>query len=155
MKKPDVPLIDKMLPAIFILIAVFVFISIGRLPYVETTDKVGPRIYPWLVSGLLVVLSGLLLTGRAPSHKHADITLQGVLRRFLPLLSICCLYCVALPYLGFMISTVTLLIASFYLLGERKHWLNVLIAVCCTVATYLLFSTALGIELMALPRGLS
>jgi putative tricarboxylic transport membrane protein len=151
MKRPPVLLMDKMLPIIFIAIAAFVFIDVGRLPYVATTDKVGPKLFPYLLAGLLVALSGLLLTGRAPSHRHADITLQGILRRFLPLLIICSLYCVALPHLGFMIATTALLVASFYLLGERKHWLNVLIAVCCTVATYLLFATFLGIDLTAFP----
>lgn len=142
---------DLVLPAIFIVLAVCVFVSIWRLPYIATTDKVGPKLYPWLLSILLLVLSSLLLMGRAASHRHADITLQGMLRKFLPLVLICVLYSVGLPYLGFLIPTAALLIASFYLLGERKHLRNILIAVCCTGGTYLLFATVLGIQISAFP----
>lgn len=152
MKKPSAAYLDKVLPVIFILLAVGVFISIWRLPYIDTTGNVGPKPYPWLLAGLLLVLSGLLLTGHVSSSpEHPGITVRKMLRRFLPLVLICALYCIALPPLGFLIPTTAFLIASFYILGERNYRRNILIAVCCSAASYLLFATALGVQIAAFP----
>jgi putative tricarboxylic transport membrane protein len=143
---------ERLIPALLIVLAVSVFISIWRLPDVKTADLVGPRLFPWAVSIFLTVVSGLLLMGFTPPHtKDTDITLQGMLRRFLPLMSCLVLYLIALPSLGFLLATTALLVAAFYILGERRFWLNLLIAASCTVATYLLFATALGIQLTAFP----
>jgi hypothetical protein len=144
--------LDKVLPIVFIVLAVIVAISIWQLPYVDTTGNVGPKMYPWLLAGLLLALSGLLLTGRvSPAPEHPDITRRNMLRRFLPLVVICVLYVEAMPLLGFLIPTTAFLMASFYLLGERNHWRNILISVCCAGATYLLFATALGVQIEAFP----
>jgi hypothetical protein len=151
MKHPT-KLSETLLPVILLIVAVLVLVSISRLPVTATADLVGPKMYPGALAILLAVLSGLLLTGAAPPHRgDADITPAGVMRRFLPLVFFSALYVLALPRLGFMITTTVLLMACFTLLGERRHWLNFLIAAGCTVATYLLFATLLGIQLMAFP----
>lgn len=143
---------ETLLPVILLVVAVLAFISASRLPITATADLVGPKMYPAGLAVLLAVLSGLLLMGAAPSHRgDAGITLPGIVRRFLPLVLFSGLYVVALPRLGFMLATTALLMACFTLLGERKHWLNFLIAAGCTVATYLLFATLLGIQLSAFP----
>jgi hypothetical protein len=153
MKKTSVLFWDKVFPIIFIVLAVGVFISIWRLPYVDTTGNVGPKMYPWMLSVLLLVLSGLLLTGRVSSGpEHPDITARNMRRRFLPLVVIFGLYCAAMPSLGYLIPTTAFLTAAFYLLGERNHWRNILIAVCCTGAAYLIFATMLGVQIEAFPR---
>lgn len=152
MTEPSTRFLDKVLPVLFIILAVGVSISIWRLPYYDTSGNVGPKVYPWLLSVLLLVLSGLLLTGRVSSApEHPEITRRNVVKRFLPLVVICILYCEALPFLGFLIPTTAFLVAAFYLLGERNYWRNVLIAVSCAGATYLLFATALGVQIEAFP----
>jgi putative tricarboxylic transport membrane protein len=151
MKRP-MQFSERVIPIILIVLAVSVIISIWRLPNVATADQVGPRLFPWVIALSLTVISGLLLMGATTSHKKdADITLQGMLRRFLPLMFFLVLYVIALPWLGFLITTTAMLVASFRLLGERRLWLNFIIAVGCTAATYLLFATALGIQLTAFP----
>ncbi len=153
MTSPSPRFLDRVLPVLFIILAAGVSISIWRLPYYDTSENIGPKAYPWLLSGLLLVLSGLLLTGRvSAAPEHPDITRRNMIRRFLPLVVICALYCQSLSPLGFLIPTTAFLIASFYLLGERNHWRNVLVAVWCTGATYLLFATALGVQIEAFPR---
>jgi hypothetical protein len=152
MMKPSERFMDKLFPVMFIILAVCVSISIWRLPYLENTGHIGPKMYPWLLSALLLLLSGLLLTGRVSSaSEHPKITPRNMLRRFLPFLVICSLYSVSLQSLGFLLPTTAFLVASFYFLGERNHWKNILIAVCCTGATYLLFVTALGVQVAAFP----
>ena len=108
--------------------------------------------YPGALAILLAFLSILLLLGAAPPHKDNEgIKLAGIVRRFIPLVLFSTLYLLALPRLGFMITTAALLMACFYLLGERRLWLNFLVAAGCTLATYLLFATLLGIQLSAFP----
>lgn len=147
-----VRLSEKLVPVILLFVASIVFISVWRLPDLATDDLVGPKLYPGLLAILLAILSMLLLLGAAPSHGgDPSITLTGMLRRFLPLVVISALYVIAYPLMGFLISTTAQLLACFYLLGERRFWLNILIAAGCTLATYLLFAQALGIQLTALP----
>lgn len=151
MKHPT-KLSETLLPALLLIMAGLVLIGVSRLPVTATADLVGPKIYPGALAILLAVLSGLLLLGAAPPHEgDAGITLPGIVRRFLPLVLFSVLYVIALPLLGFMISTTAMLMACFTLLGERRHWLNFLIAAGCTIPTYLLFATLLGIQLTAFP----
>lgn len=152
MKNP-INLSEKLLPAILLVVAALVFISISRLPApVATADLVGSKMYPMALAIMLALLSGLLLMGAGPSHRaNPDIKLPGILRRFIPLVLFSALYVFAMPMVGFIIATTALLMACFYLLGERKHWLNFVVATGCTVATYLLFVTLLGIQMSAFP----
>ena len=143
---------DTLIPVLLLIIAGLVFIGVWRLPDLATADLVGPKIYPEVLAILLAVLSGLLLVGAAPAQGgDASIKLPGIVRRFLPLLLFSALYLLALPWLGFMIATTALLMACFNLLGERRQWLNLMIAAGCTLATYLLFATLLGTQLVAFP----
>lgn len=151
MKHPT-KLSETLLPALLLVVACLVFIGAWRLPVTATADLLGPKIYPGALAVLLAVLSGLLLLGAAPSHGgDAGITLPGMVRRFLPLVLFSAAYVFALPLLGFLIATTALLLACFYLLEERRLWLNLLIAAGCTLATYLLFARLLGIQLTAFP----
>jgi putative tricarboxylic transport membrane protein len=151
MKRPT-KLSEMLLPAILLIVAGLVFIGVWRLPVTATADLVGPKMYPGALAVLLAVLSGLLLMGAGTSHgEDAGITLPGMVRRFLPLVLFSAAYVIVLPILGFLIPTTALLLACFYLLGERKLWLNLAVAAGCTLATYLLFATFLGIQLAAFP----
>ncbi len=143
---------ETLIPVLLLIIAGFVFIGVWRLPDLATADLVGPKIYPGVLAVLLAILSGLLLVGAAPPHGgDASIKLPGIVRRLLPLLLFSALYVLALPWLGFMIATTALLTACFSLLGERRQWLNLVIAAGCTLMTYLLFATLLGTQLVAFP----
>ncbi len=151
MKHPT-KLSERLLPALLLVVAGLVLISVSRLPVTATADLVGSKMYPGALAILLAVLSGLLLMGAAPPHGgDADITLPGIVRRFLPLVLFSALYVLTLPLSGFYDRHHGALMACFYLLGERRLWLNFLIAAGCTLATYLLFATLLGIQLTAFP----
>ncbi len=141
-----------LLPSILLVVAVLVCVSMWRLPVGATADLLGPKVYPGALAVLLAVFSGLLLAGVGTSHgEDRAITLPGMVRRFIPLVLFSAVYVAALPYLGFLIATAALLMACFTLLGERRLWMSLLVAIGCTLATYLLFATFLGIQLPAFP----
>jgi hypothetical protein len=148
----NVPLSEKLIPIILVVVAIGVFLSSSRLPDVATADRLGPKLFLYGLALLLAGLSVLLLMGASTAHKaDADITLKGMIHRFVPLMLFSVFYVIALRWLGFLISTTLMLVACFTLLGDRKYWMNLLIAVGCAGAIYLLFATALGIQLTALP----
>ncbi len=143
---------DRAIAAVFLGLAAFVFFDVWRLSEPITTDLLGPKLYPEILAVLLAALAGLLLIGGSVAHEgDPRITTPGMLRRFLPLLSFSVVYVLLLPYLGFLIATSTLLVAAFSLLGERRLWLNLVIAASCSLCIYLLFALALGIPIKALP----
>jgi hypothetical protein len=132
--------------------ALFVYFDIRRLPRPPTADLVGPKLYPEILAILLAVFAGLLFVGVVSSHQgDPSITARGMVWRFLPIVLFSALYVILLPALGFLVATSALLVASFYLLGERRLWVCLLIAVGCTLGVYLLFAQGLDIPLKALP----
>lgn len=56
-------------------------------------------------------------------------------------------YVFLLPYLGFVVCSVALLSALIFLLGERRWYLGISIALVFTMAIYLAFSKGLQIRL--------
>ena len=143
---------DRVIAAVFLGLAAFVFFDVWRLPEPVTADLLGPRLYPEILAVLLAVLAGPLLIGGSLAHEgDPSITASGMLRRFLPLLCFSLVYVLLLPFLGFLVATTALLVASFSLLGERRLWLNLVVAVSCSLCIYLLFAQALGIPIKALP----
>jgi hypothetical protein len=60
-------------------------------------------------------------------------------------------YPVVLSYLGFMLSTITLLFAALRLMEYRSWWLSLLLAIVTTVLVKYIFGDVFGI---ALPDGI-
>ncbi len=142
---------DRLAAVILLGVAGVVFIGAWRLPITATTDEVGPRLYPFILAILLACLSGLLVVTGKSHGVDPSITLPGMARRFLPLVLFSFLYVTLLPWIGFLAATTLLLLASFYLLGERKHLLNIIISASCAAGIYVLFGPLLGVPLQALP----
>ena len=150
--KHSLNLSEKVAVAILLIVAIFVFFDVRRLPETATADLIGPKLYPEMLAVLLAILSGVLLTGVVSPHRgDSSIKIPGMIRRFLPLVLLSALYVIVLPLAGFIFATTALLLASFRLLGERRLWLNLFIGGGCTLIIYLLFAQALGIPLKALP----
>lgn len=76
-------------------------------------------------------------------------------RRFYLMWGVVLAYVFLLPTLGFVISSGLLLLAFFFLLGERRWYLGLGIAATVTLGVYFLFTNALGVNLPAgLLRGI-
>ena len=142
---------DRLAAVIFLGLASVVYVGAWRVPITATTDEVGPRLYPFALAILLAGLSGLLLVTGKSHGGDPSITLPGMVRRFLPLVFFSFLYAMLLPWIGFLAATTLLLFASFYLLGERKHIVNIIVSASCAAGIYLLFGPLLGVPLEALP----
>lgn len=141
---------DRFTGIILLFIATWVLYMDWQLPVPVTTDAVGPKVYPGLLSIILASLSIILIV-TGSSQYDRNITSLGLSRRFIPLVGFAAAYTVLLPLLGFVLATMFLLFASFYLVGERNLWLNLIVALGATAFIYLLFTGLLGIAIPLTP----
>ncbi|ANT63660.1 MULTISPECIES: tripartite tricarboxylate transporter TctB family protein [Roseobacteraceae] len=125
-----------------------------RATYIKqgfNSSAAGPSFVPWLVIGLVSVLSVLLIVRalRAEHDPETDITMPG--KRTLAamagftLLMIC--YAVAFMPVGYLPSTLVAFIVGLILLGERNWLLVVLFPVGMTLAIYFGFTELLSVWL--------
>ena len=131
--------------ATLLLAAVAVVFVVGarRLGF-WTEDGPGPGLLPFAAGCLLLPLLLLALRERVPDETPF---------RAAPLGAICltCLYAAALPYLGFAIATV-LLIVTWVRLFHGQGWLRaVMLGIGLTAASTVLFAMLLKVPMPLLP----
>lgn len=140
---------DRIVGVILFVVALAFAIGALTLPDTAAADVRGPKLYPLGLAIILAILSIMLIVtgkgGGKPLTKK--IWIQG----FLPTIGICILYIALLSKLGFVICTIALMLALFRIKGERKWWLNVVIAIGTAVGIYLLFGKMLNVPLKLMP----
>jgi len=131
-----------------------------HLPTNRIGDPLGPKAFPALVAGGLI-LSGLLLfleirkkrramtAGEAPLHtaspvnRHQLIILSGMV-------AWTAIYYAVFEYLGYLLATPLFLFGLLSYFHRGRHVVNVLVAIGFAGVVYALFSLLLGVPL---PRG--
>ncbi|MBE9638576.1 tripartite tricarboxylate transporter TctB family protein [Salipiger mangrovisoli] len=115
------------------------------------SSAAGPSFLPWLVIGLIALLSVLLIVRalRAERTPETDIMMPGkrvlVAMAGFTLLMIC--YAAAFMPIGYLPSTLVAFIVGLLLLGERNWLLVVLFPVGMTLAIYFGFTELLSVWL--------
>ena len=115
---------------------------------------IGPGYYPRIVLGITALLAlGVVVLdffNRKPQHRAEKLNYGMVISMF----AVFGLYCGALPYLGFRISTLLYVAATNALLdfpAKKTSWVRVLaVALITTVVIYYVFERYLTV---LLPRG--
>jgi putative tricarboxylic transport membrane protein len=128
-----------------------------RMPSVALGDPLGPRAFPALVGGLLLISAGLLAlenwrrkpvaasAPRVPGRSHMPVLL-GVL-----VWTIC--YYAAFEPAGYVVATVVYLFGLLCYFNRGHHLANIAIAGTFTAAAYTLFSYGLDVQLPLGPLG--
>ena len=118
---------------------------------------VGPAFYPQIVLGVTAVMALVLIVSSfvVPAKAGArSASPQPNYALVLAAFAVFLLYAVALPYLGFRLSTFLFLLAMPVVLerpADRRRWILVLgVAIAGTLATYFLFEGYLHV---LMPRG--
>lgn len=140
---------DRIVAGVLLLLAVAFAIGALMLPDTAAADVRGPKLYPLGLAILLGVLSTILMiSGKEGGTKlNRKFFLQG----FLPIIGLSILYVALLSRLGFMLCTTGLMLAFFWMRGERKWWLNIIIAIGFTVVIYMVFGKMLHVPLKLMP----
>jgi len=136
--------------------SLFFYYLAGQLPVVKGYQQMGDSYWPRLVLGVLVGLAVILLiqtllprktpksAGKPGSDEKGG---RGTMAQTMIAIVI---YVLAIPYLGFLVSTFLALIAFSYLMGDRKAWGMFFFSLGMTAAIYVIFGLVIY---TSLPRG--
>ncbi|MES2977519.1 MAG: tripartite tricarboxylate transporter TctB family protein [Pseudomonadota bacterium] len=144
---------NRVILVLTVLFAAAYFFGIRQIPTLDIGDPLGPRAFPYLITGGLVVSAGWLLAEMLQARKAAtpQENSEPQDRRHLVLLagvvSWIALYFAAFERLGFLLSTPLFLLALMAYLNRGKWVANVLTALLFTAGIYFLFSRVLGVSL--------
>lgn len=155
---------------ILLIVSAFYYLSTGDFPSPTKADNLGPTFFPTLLAAILAGLALLLildsiLTRRTSGDERDGAVIEGAERleedsfsgenisyKFLfGTMGMSVLYVGLLSVLGFLICTPLFLIILIRLLGYERWVNNVAASVGLTATLYLLFVTALGVNL---PQGI-
>ncbi len=134
------------------MIAISLLIIVTAMSYPKSNAGVpGPGFFPTILSILVICLSfALLVTQRSAEDVPVVLFSKEQLPIYLSM-GLIALYLVMLNVVGFMISTPLFLIAVMKLFKVKKLWVILAVALCTTVATYIIFTNILSV---ILPSGM-
>ena len=112
--------------------------------------KLSPYLFPLIISIFLFILSISILASSFKENEKRKEKEKGDIKSLLIFGLICILYLLVLNFLGFVLSSILLLISLMILLGERRWWFIALVSIISTVVIYLLFAKYLSVML---PKG--
>lgn len=150
---------DAMLAVVVIVVAAIYPYLDARLPTARIGDPLGPKAFPALVGGGLILAALLLLletwkkrgTGTAAAvaprpaeEKHVALLLTGMA-------AWTALYYFWFERLGYLIATPLFILGLLSYFNRRRHATNLAVAAGFTIVVYLLFSTLLGVPLPSGP----
>ncbi|MFH1757833.1 MAG: tripartite tricarboxylate transporter TctB family protein [Pseudomonadota bacterium] len=135
--------------------SLFFYFLAGRFPEVTGFQQMGDAFWPRLILLVLMGLSAILLiqTLLSRSQKKSEKKLPAEPRSRLAMLQTMAgiiLYVLAIPYLGFLLSTFCALMAFSYLMGNRKMKNTIFFSLGMTAAIYVVFGFLIY---TSLPRG--
>ena len=141
---------DCIAGGVLLLVALAFAIGAFTLSKNAAADVRGPMLYPLGLAIVLAVLAIILMfTGKDAGA--VKLTKKMLTKGFLPTIGICIMYILLLPKLGFVLCTVGLMLAFFWMKGERKWWLNLIIAISSAIVIYVLFGLMLNVPLKLMP----
>lgn len=143
--------VDIIVSLLLIPICLYVFYESGRWPVVSDSGNAA-----WIPRGVAVCLMVAAFILFIKALRGRSLTIPSRLMRadrtrVLWIAVLTGAYTVAVEYLGFIATSVPYLFGFALVLGERRWARLILFAVGVSIATYILFSTALNVPL---PHGL-
>ena len=143
--------VDIIVSLLLIPICLYVFYESGRWPVVSDAGNAA-----WIPRGVAVCLMVAAFILFIKALRGRSLTIPSRLMRadrtrVLWIAVLTGAYTVAVEYLGFIATSVPYLFGFALVLGERRWASLILFAVGVSIATYILFSTALNVPL---PHGL-
>jgi putative tricarboxylic transport membrane protein len=143
------------LAALLALIGAFTLYDASRLE-VGFADPVGPRVFPYVVGAVMLVLAVLLvvatLRGDRPEEEggeDVDLTHPADWTTVLKLVGVMVFTIATINLLGWAINGAILFTGAAWALGSRTLLKDVLIGVVLSVASWYAFYVGLGIPLPA------
>ncbi len=132
------------------LLAIYVLVTAMGYPTAEAygTGVPGPGLWPGLIAACLLLASIGLIVGTLMTKKEAFSKLpmwtEGTKRAYLSM-AILIVYVAVLPTVGFIISSVAMLVVFIQWFSKMKIWKTILISIAATLAIYFVFKSLLNV----------
>jgi putative tricarboxylic transport membrane protein len=146
---------DAFAAIVFLVVAATYLLLDARLPTARIGDPLGPKAFPALVGGGLV-LSALLLLLETRRNRRAlgavvadrrPATDRWVVLLLAGMVAWSALYYACFELLGYLIATPLFILGLLACFNRRRPGLNLAVAIGFTIVVYLLFSVGLGVPL--------
>jgi len=120
-----------------------------RLP-LGSVEQPGAGLFPILVGAFLLAVSAAhLLQDLRRSSGTQPLPPAGTGRRVMGVVAALGAFCLLLPWLGYAVAALGLLLAILRLFGLARWGMSAAVALVATVASYYLFAVVLGVPLPA------
>jgi hypothetical protein len=129
----------------------FYAVLIAKLPSRDLPNTLGAAFVPWVLAGLLAMLSLLMLFGAIPSKSdNSTVSLpKRELFGITGLLVLIALYVKLMGYLGFVPVSIVFLALLTWVAGSRKPVGIAFFSITTTIIVYLLFQKFFSVQLPA------
>ncbi len=139
-----------------VLLGVGYLVSTFRIPVLEAGDEIGPRVFPFMISAV-VICCGLALILKELSSRNRNpfswgfASERGIWLRILLTIAGGILYGLVLDWLGYVIATFFFMIFIASIINTGRHLQNAVLAAAFSIITFVAFALALK---LSLPRGI-
>ena len=150
---------DRIILVCILVLTGIYFWATSQIPTLEIGDPLGPKAFPRLLGGALLVCAAMLLAEMIKAHKSAprsaapeetkDASTYKIVAGVVVVTGI---YFALFEALGYAVSTSLFLLVMTHYFNKGKLWTNVLTSVLYSFISYYMFSSLLGVNL---PRGIS
>ncbi len=140
---------DQVTGLLALVLGVAMAVMTSQLPPSMMLGDIGPALFPFIASGLLIICGGgLIIKGR--NQKTPSVFDRKAVKRLALIFGIVLIYCVAMNYIGFILPTICVLFALSTLFAENTKAsipARAIFAVALTLAIFLLFRNVLNLKL--------
>jgi putative tricarboxylic transport membrane protein len=149
---------DRIIFVSILVLAGVYFWATSQIPTLEIGDPLGPKAFPRLLGGGLILAAVMLLLEMIKDRKSAppspapepeDTSTYKIVAGVVVVTGI---YFALFEPLGYAVSTMLFLLVMTTYFNKRKWWTNVLTSVLYSFLSYYAFTKLLGVNL---PRGIA
>ncbi len=136
---------DRIVALIILILGIGYLLAAISLPSAPIGDPLGPKAFPIVLGGLMILLGATILIG--PEKGLESHPLKRTFSSVFALAGLLGGYGYTLPLIGYPLGTFLFLFITARMMGERSWILCILLSVGLSLGIYLLFTQALGIPL--------
>jgi putative tricarboxylic transport membrane protein len=150
---------DRIILVCILVLAGVYFWATSQIPTLEIGDPLGPKAFPRLLGGGLLICAAMLLAEMIKEGKLASTSAapeetpdRSTYKIVAGVVVATGIYFALFEPLGYAVSTSLFLLVMTHFFNKGKLWTNVLTSVLYSFISYYMFSVLLGVNL---PRGIA